>query len=55
MLYVIWGEANWANLKKLSDIVESIEKQANKKYDQLQVDVTQTPQVARTLNEMEVV
>ena len=54
-IYTGWGQAHWGNLKKLSDIMESIEKQSNKKYDALGQVSPQSCQVTRSLNEMEVV
>ena len=51
---LVRGQVHWANLKKLIDIMDAIEKQANKKYDQLQVlNLTSTPQTSKVLNEME--
>ena len=52
-IYASGGQEHWDNLHKVVVIMEAIEKQANKKYDQLQVHPT-SAQSSRLLNEMEV-
>ena len=44
---------HWENVNKIIVIMDGVEKQANKKYEQLTLEVRQTPNTTRLLNEME--
>ena len=46
------GQEHWDNLSKMVVTMEAIEKQSNKKYEQLQ-QLKITPSNSRVLNEME--
>ena len=49
-----WGcMEHWENVNKIIVIMDGVEKQANKKYEQLTLEVRQTPNTSRLLNEME--
>ena len=53
MVWGGWGQDDWANLNKMICVMEVVEKNSNKKYEQLQIDIPQSESVSRLLNEFE--